>query len=70
MLTNNKAPVIEVQSEWSAAEPIIGSGLMYDPDAYANNFALKKAKKLAGSTCAKERSKQLKEIHDSEKLLK
>jgi hypothetical protein len=42
---------------------------MYDPDAYANNFALKKAKKLAGSTCAKERSKQLKEIHDSEKLL-
>ena len=41
---------------------------MYDPDAVANN-ALKKAKQLASSTCAKERSKQLKEIHESEKLL-
>jgi uncharacterized protein YcbK (DUF882 family) len=41
---------------------------VYDPDAAANN-ALKKAKQLAGSTCAKERSKQLQEIHDSEKLL-
>jgi len=55
-LSNNKAPLIEKQSEWAAAEPIVGSGLMFDPDAVANN-ALRKAKKLAGSTCAKERSK-------------
>jgi hypothetical protein len=67
-LSNNKAPLIEKQSEWAAAEPIVGSGLIYDPDAVAN-AALRKASKLAGSTCAKERSKQLKEIHDSEKLL-
>jgi len=46
----------------------VGSGLLFDPDRAANN-ALKKAKSLAASTCAKERSKQLKEIHDSEKLL-